>query len=86
MGFHISFDLVVVVGNSSGGVVFSVVGASVVCVGAGVGVGCYVFDIMFFAACFALSNSTSPLNLNLSIRFKALSSGVIVLLGLRYSN
>jgi hypothetical protein len=40
VGFHISFDLVVVVGNSSGGVVFAVVGTSVGCVDAGVGVGC----------------------------------------------
>ena len=57
VGFHISLDLVVVVGASAGGVVFSVVWTSVVCVGAGVGVGGYVFDIMFFAACFALFGS-----------------------------
>jgi hypothetical protein len=50
VGFHISLDLVVFVGTS-------VVGIAVVCVGAGVGVDCYMFDIMFFAAYFALFGS-----------------------------
>jgi hypothetical protein len=57
VGFHISLDLVVFVGTSVGGVVFAVVGIAVVCVGAGVGVDCYMFDMMFFAAYFALFGS-----------------------------
>jgi hypothetical protein len=57
VGFHISLDFVVVVGNSSDGVVFSVVVTSVVYLGVGVGVGCYVSEIIVLAIYFALFGS-----------------------------
>jgi hypothetical protein len=78
VGFHISFDLVVVVGNSSGGVVFSVVGTSVVCVGAGVGVGCYVFEIIFLAICFALFGSLrATYRVKISSSVSIISSNIV---------
>jgi hypothetical protein len=78
VGFHISFDLVVVVGNSSGGVVFAVVGASVVCLGAGVGVGCYVFDIIFLAVCFALFGSLrATYRVKISSSVSSISSNIV---------
>jgi hypothetical protein len=57
VGFHISLDLVVVVGNSSDGIVFSVLVTSVVGVGVLVGVSCYFSEIIFFATYFALFGS-----------------------------
>jgi hypothetical protein len=78
VGFQISFDLVVVVGNSSGGVVIAVVGTSVVCVGAVVGVGCYVFDIIFLAACFALFASLrATYRVKISSSVSTISSNIV---------
>ena len=57
VGFHISLVLVVVVGNSSGGIVFSVVVAAIVVVGVVVGGICYCSEIIVFAICFALFGS-----------------------------
>jgi hypothetical protein len=57
VGFHISFDLVLVVGNSSAGVAFSVVVASIVVVGVVVGGICYFSDITVFAVYLALLGS-----------------------------
>ena len=73
VGFHISLDLVVVVGNSSDGVVFSAVVISVICLGVGVGVGCYVSEIIFLAIYFALFGS-----LRATYRVKISSSVSIV--------
>ncbi len=78
MGFHISLDLVVVVGASAGGVVFSVVWTSVVCVGAGLGVVCYILDIMFFAACFALFGSLrATYRVKISSSVSIISSNIV---------
>jgi hypothetical protein len=57
VGFHISLDLVVVVGNSSDGIVFSVVVASIVVVGVVVGGICYFSEIIVFAVYLALLGS-----------------------------
>jgi hypothetical protein len=57
VGFHISFDLVVVVGISAAGVVFSVVLASFVVVGVFSGGVCYFSYISVFAVYLALLGS-----------------------------
>jgi hypothetical protein len=57
VGFHISLDLVVVVGNSSDGIVFSVVVTSVVVVGVVVGGSSYFSESIVFATYFALFGS-----------------------------
>jgi small basic protein len=57
VGFQISLDLVVVVGNSSDGIVFSLVVTSVVGVGVVVGVSSYFSESIFFATYFALFGS-----------------------------
>jgi hypothetical protein len=57
VGFHISFDLVLVVGNSSAGVAFSVVVACIVVVGVVVGGICYFSYINVFAVYLALLGS-----------------------------
>jgi hypothetical protein len=75
---------VVVVGKSSGGVVFSVVGTSFVSVGVGVGFGCYVSAIIVLAIYFALFGSLrATYRVKISSSVSNISSNIVprVLLG-----